>query len=116
MVMKAAAHKPTPPATLTVPAGEFKAKCLQLMDEVLESDLTILVTKRGKPVAQVSAPASEAKPFRSVFGRTPGIRIPSDVEWKRLKGKLAAEWGDPAEKLARAEGIQVKRTPGKRSA
>jgi prevent-host-death family protein len=37
-----------------VKAGEFKAKCLELMDSVAESGGTIVITKRGKPVAQLS--------------------------------------------------------------
>jgi antitoxin (DNA-binding transcriptional repressor) of toxin-antitoxin stability system len=45
-----------------VPAGEFKARCLQLMDEVYENiDLTIIITKRGKPVAQMTAPPTGLK-------------------------------------------------------
>ncbi|QMV18788.1 hypothetical protein GOB94_08910 [Granulicella sp. 5B5] len=40
-----------------VAAGLFKATCLQLMDEVYANrNLTIIVTKRGKPVMQMSAP------------------------------------------------------------
>ena len=37
----------------TVPAGRFKAECLRLLDEVAETGETIVVTKRGKPVAKV---------------------------------------------------------------
>ena len=45
-----------------VPAGKFKAQCLQLMDEVYENrNLTIIITKRGKPVAQMTAPAAGLK-------------------------------------------------------
>lgn len=40
--------------SITVPAGEFKAKCLKLLDEVAETGETIVVTKRGKPVARVA--------------------------------------------------------------
>lgn len=102
MVMKSALKPDSPPETRTIPAGEFKAKCLQLMEEVNHSNLTLVVTKRGKPVAQIIAPAREAAPFRSLFGRTPGIRIPNEAEWKKLKAEFAAEWSDPAEKLSRA--------------
>jgi prevent-host-death family protein len=35
-------------------AGEFKAKCLQIMDDVASSGRTVVITKRGKPVAQLS--------------------------------------------------------------
>ena len=37
----------------TVPAGEFKAKCLALMDEVQATGQPILLTKRGRPVASL---------------------------------------------------------------
>ena len=36
----------------TIPAGEFKAKCLKLLDKVAEKRETLVITKRGKPVAQ----------------------------------------------------------------
>jgi prevent-host-death family protein len=39
----------------TIPAGRFKAQCLKLLDEVAETGETIVVTKRGKPVARVQA-------------------------------------------------------------
>jgi hypothetical protein len=54
MVMKA-----TAPATThrIIPAGLFKATCLQLIDEVnADRNLTLIITKRGKPLAQLSAP------------------------------------------------------------
>jgi prevent-host-death family protein len=37
----------------TIPAARFKALCLKLLDEVAETGETIVVTKRGKPVAKV---------------------------------------------------------------
>jgi prevent-host-death family protein len=40
--------------TRRIPAGEFKAKCLALLDEVAETGRTVVVTKRGRPVARVS--------------------------------------------------------------
>lgn len=39
----------------TIPAGRFKAQCLKLLDEVAESGVSIVVTKRGKPVARIEA-------------------------------------------------------------
>ena len=39
--------------TQIVPAGEFKAKCLKLIDQVAETGRPIIVTKRGKPIAQL---------------------------------------------------------------
>jgi prevent-host-death family protein len=43
----------------TIPAGEFKAKCLKLMDEVRDKGEEIVVTKRGKPVARILPPEPE---------------------------------------------------------
>jgi len=39
-----------------VAISEFKAKCLALLAEVQKTKQPILVTRRGKPVAEVSAP------------------------------------------------------------
>ena len=40
-------------AERTVAAGEFKARCLALLDEVATRRTEIIVTKRGVPVARV---------------------------------------------------------------
>jgi prevent-host-death family protein len=37
----------------TVPAGEFKQTCLRLLDEVQETHEPLVITKRGRPVAQL---------------------------------------------------------------
>jgi prevent-host-death family protein len=37
----------------TIQASQFKAKCLALMDEVARTGEPILVTKNGKPVAEL---------------------------------------------------------------
>jgi len=36
-----------------ISATEFKAKCLQLLDQVAEQHTSLVVTKHGKPVARV---------------------------------------------------------------
>ena len=56
--------------TRTIPAGEFKAKCLKLLDEVQRTGEVIIVTKRGRPVARLTAPPAEG--VVSVFGRQKG--------------------------------------------
>jgi prevent-host-death family protein len=75
--------------TKTIPAGEFKAKCLDLMDQVQKKRFEIVVTKRGKPVARV-VPVAEKLP--DIFGYMKGtvtilgdIMAPIDVEWDVLK-------------------------------
>lgn len=37
----------------TIQASKFKAKCLALMDQVARTGETILVTKNGRPVAEL---------------------------------------------------------------
>lgn len=39
----------------TIAAGEFKQTCLRILDEVGASGEPIVITKRGQPVAQLSA-------------------------------------------------------------
>ena len=54
----------------TIPAGEFKAKCLGLMTEMNATGQPVLVTKRGKPFARVS-PVEKQTPKESpesIFG------------------------------------------------
>ena len=41
-------------------ASEFKAKCLRLLDQVEEAGDTLVITKRGRPVAKV-VPVSSPK-------------------------------------------------------
>jgi prevent-host-death family protein len=74
--------------TTTVPAGEFKAKCLKLIDEVAEKRQSFIVTKRGRPVAEV-IPIREKK---ALFGAMKGSGVilgdiisPLDVEWDAMK-------------------------------
>lgn len=37
----------------SIAAGRFKAQCLALLDEVAETGLPLVVTKRGRPVARL---------------------------------------------------------------
>jgi prevent-host-death family protein len=37
----------------TVPAGEFKANCPRLIEEVSQTAEPLLITKRGKPFAEI---------------------------------------------------------------
>ncbi|MGA2133839.1 MAG: type II toxin-antitoxin system Phd/YefM family antitoxin [Bryobacteraceae bacterium] len=52
-----------------IPAGEFKAKCLKLIDEVQQQHREIIITKRGKPVARLLPLAPE---LPDIFGRMRG--------------------------------------------
>ena len=88
----------------TIKASEFKAKCLELMDEVAESGEEIVITKRGRPVSRlvpyrekqgkkVQDSGNAEKP-KSLFGLYRGkigilgdIESPIDVEWNAETGK-----------------------------
>jgi prevent-host-death family protein len=76
----------------TIAAGEFKAKCLKLLDEVAEKREALVITKHGKPVAQL-VPVPEPKAKRQgIVGSMKGsvlwegdIISPIDVEWDAMK-------------------------------
>lgn len=63
-----------------VGAGEFKAKCLALLDEVSESGRRIVVTKRGRPVAEV-VPVEEAPSLRGSIVREGDLISPLEETW-----------------------------------
>ena len=69
-----------------IKASEFKAKCLQLMDEVAASGEEIVITKRGRPVSRLGPYQRRPK---SLFGIDKGrieilgdIVAPLDEEWE----------------------------------
>jgi prevent-host-death family protein len=70
--------------TRTIPAGEFKAKCLALLDEVRDGGEEIVVTKRGKPVAKL-VPVEQARWHSlagSVLWEADDIITPFDDQWE----------------------------------
>lgn len=70
-----AARSALPPKTIG--AGAFKARCLELMDEVAATGAPLVITKRGKPVAQLVQMETERP---SLFGRMRGeIEILGDI-------------------------------------
>lgn len=73
----------------TIAAGEFKAKCLKLMDEVAQKRKTLVITKHGKPVVQlIPVPDERVDPFGSMKGSViweGDIISPIDVEWEAMK-------------------------------
>lgn len=54
----------------TIPAAEFKARCLALIDRVRERGEPITITKRGRVVARlVPAGAEEERPWLGLRGK-----------------------------------------------
>lgn len=55
-----------------MPAGEFKTKCLELMDRIRERGAVITITKRGVPVCKVIPLDETPEP---IFGSMKGSVI-----------------------------------------
>ena len=69
-----------------IKASEFKARCLQLMDEVAATREPVVVTKHGKPVCQVIPYKPRPETLFGISKDTVIIRgdviSPIDVEWE----------------------------------
>ena len=68
-----------------VPAAEFKAKCLELMDRVRETGGEYVVTKHGKPVAKLVPYAEPAR--RSFFGSMKGTVLTYERPFDPIDGE-----------------------------
>lgn len=73
--------------TRTISAGEFKAKCLRLMDEVNETGIPIVITKRGKPVSRLVPAGGEGTGICGAFPEFAGF------------------WDDPIEMVIDPESV-----------
>lgn len=73
----------------TIKASEFKAKCLALMDEVARTGEPLLITKQGKPVA-------ELRPLSGVRRKTPFGAHKGLIE---IRGDIIAPLEEPWEVL-----------------
>ena len=77
--------------TKTMAAGDFKAHCLKVMDQVQARREAVVITKRGKPVAKL-VPIEETDD--PIFGFMKGkIKINGDIVGPVL---TLEEWGDLA--------------------
>lgn len=66
-------------------AAEFKAKCLGLLDDVARNRTTLVVTKWGKPVAQVvPLPEGQRQSLRGSLLFEEDPFAPVDAEWESL--------------------------------
>ena len=75
--------------TRTIAAGEFKAKCLGLLDEVARTGRPLTVTKRWRPVARLVAakkpPKRRGAPRAGSVLYEGDIVAPLDEPWEALK-------------------------------
>ena len=74
----------------TIQASDFKARCLALMDDVARSGEVLIVTKNGRPIAELR-PYSGGR-SGSPFGLHTGLQITGDIlspveddAWKALE-------------------------------
>ena len=67
----------TKSALRTIPAAKFKAKCLELMDQVARTGEHIVITKRGVPVAQLAPVVEKPKTMRGFMAED--IEIMGDI-------------------------------------
>jgi prevent-host-death family protein len=78
-----------PIKTKTIPAGTFKARCLAIMDQVASKRESVIITKRGKPVAKL-VPVEKEKD--DIFGFFKGKgKILGDIVSPAFSPD---EWGD----------------------
>ena len=81
----------------TIPAGEFKNRCLALMDEVNETGAEIVITKHGRPVSRL-VPAARSVP--EMWGRyREQVRIIGDVVSPAVPAEDWEVVGSPARVL-----------------
>jgi prevent-host-death family protein len=72
----------------TIGAGDFKAKCLQLLDDVAEHREPLVITKRGKPVAKLVPMPPDTQLFGALAGSVlvqADIIAPIDAKWDSAK-------------------------------
>ena len=85
-----------PAGNTEIAAGEFKAKCLALIDEVNRTGREVVITKRGKPMAKLTSfpRTQKKKPFiGSLEGIIEIVGDPDDLikpvfpeeDWDMLK-------------------------------
>ena len=77
----------------TITISKFKATCLRLLDNVKKTGKTILVTRKGEPIAMVIPPPPPPKPEQWLGCMKDRIKISGDIispvleekDWEVLK-------------------------------
>jgi prevent-host-death family protein len=74
---------------LMIGASDFKARCLRILEDVAERGETVIITKRGKPLAKVVPIEPESRPLK---GRWKGLaKTKGDIvyfaseDWEALR-------------------------------
>lgn len=73
----------------TVPATKFKNQCLAVLDEVQRTRLPVVVTRHGKPVAQIGPVASTnargGNPIKGSIEYEGDLITPIEGAWDALR-------------------------------
>ena len=77
----------------TIPISKFKATCLRLLGDVKKTGKSILVRRKGEPIALVTPPPPPPKPDRWLGCMAETVKITGDIispvfdeeEWEALK-------------------------------
>ena len=92
----------------SMPAGQFKARCLRVMEQVKKYRVPVVITKKGRPVAKL-VPVDV--PSADIFGCMAGTaKIVGDIESPIL---AAGAWKAVGRTTARRT---IKRTGSQRRA
>lgn len=75
---------------MSIPAAVFEAECLQLMDKVARTGQPVVITKHGRPVAQlVPVPAEPGSLFgymRNTVTIEGDVVAPTGESWSAVPG------------------------------
>lgn len=73
----------------TIKASEFKAKCLQIMDEVAETGEPVVITKNGVPITELiparRMPKTLFGSMKGSFKITGDVISPGERQWDALR-------------------------------
>jgi prevent-host-death family protein len=90
---------------MKISAAEFKARCLKLMDEVAKTREPVVITKRGKAIAQLAPVKQEPE---NLFGCMAGtvtfvgdMMAPLGVQWAVETGEEDHLYASPARRRNR---------------
>ena len=68
--------------------SEFKAKCIAVLDRANADGETVLITRRGRPLARILPAAEPLHTNRHLGGLAGEARQKGDI----VHGKFAADW------------------------
>ena len=89
--MRVAEAAPDYGSEVRIAATEFKARCLELIEQVRQSNQRVVVTRHGEPVAVLTPYNAEAPPLlgylRGSVLEAGDLLSPTGETWKADRGK-----------------------------